>query len=236
MTPTVYQGTRLVLMVGQVSAGGALALADQAALSSLASFTGVAVAAVMTGTQIGIQVRRRHEGEPGRLVELVALLVVLVTMVWLFHSAVGEVLARLEAIAFLAMLAASVLGYVWHDRIDDQIDEVLSQHQALLRRARAELEHRSVRRFEAAAAGLRSAASDSLEVAYERLQAPRLAAGHDESSSRGPVPPPDWRTVDQLLAAIVGPQILNLTPREEVAHLIKLATPSPTRQPRRGLG
>ena len=218
----LHSVAKLLLLLAEVGAGtAALYVAGDPWPLAVLTFTGVAVATVLAGSIIGIQVRRREQGEPGGLIPLAAVAIVLATlMLGLYrYLTLGPVFGILAFVTAMVALGSAFLSYLWHDRVADEVERARDCHRGLDRMARAEHGHKTVRRFEQAEATIRMAAADGLHIAYSRSQAPRSTFDPVQPApaiGADGVRPPDRAMADELLILLVGPEILQLTPKVAV--------------------
>jgi hypothetical protein len=219
LSPAFNRGATVALVGGGVSAGlSALDVLGEAVAPSAPTLVGVALVAVAVGSRAGSQTRCRQQGHPGGPVELVAAVILAGSMLGLSRrETAGAVLAVLVIAGLGVAIGSAVLGYLFHDPLADRIVESRQRHQALARRARAELDHSTVRRFEAAEAQLRAGVVEAVRAARRRLRRRRQASEQADVANQAH----DVGLVEELLAAVVGPEVLALTPKGEAERSLR---------------
>jgi len=232
--PRVHWLTKILLLSAEVGAGtAALYVAGDPWPLALLTFTGVAIATVLAGSNVGTQVRRREQGEPGGLIGLAVLTVVLATVLLGLYRylTLGPTLGVLGGVTALVALGSAFASYLWHDSAADQIERTRRQATKLERASARQHHHPTVRRFEKAEAEIRPALAASLHAAYLRATAPRsvfdpapggepaaVSCPGDDRSAVAPVvsaavTPPGIAELEMALSALMGPEILALVPK-----------------------
>lgn len=234
---------KMLLAAAEVAAGAAaLYVGGDPLPLALLAFTGVSIATVLAGSNIGIQVRRREQRLKGGLIKAGLASVALATaMLWLYrYLTLGALFGTLAFITTMVAAGSAFLAYLWHDDAADSILRAGDVARTLGRQARRHLTHRQVRRFEAAEAPLRLGAIDALHQLHLRLHRPPspfaddgppltgdLVSGaiagdalehqieHAPTAGAGVGLPVDVDPgmVDEVLVLAVGPEILALTPK-----------------------
>ena len=226
LTSQVHTGAKLALIVAEVTAGSAaLYNSGDPLLFAVATFVGVAIATVVAGTNVGIQLRRRELGQRMSLVVTGAMAIALATVMVIATRflTVGAFSAVMGLATTMIAIGSAVLGYLWHDPAADDVTRAWRLERRLARQARRELDHKTVRRFERAEAELRPALVGALLAAQEKLHRPPLAlSGQRPGGTTAPpttpptVLPPDKAMVERLLVMLVGEEILHLIPKTGV--------------------
>ncbi|MEZ5411930.1 MAG: hypothetical protein R2761_28100 [Acidimicrobiales bacterium] len=190
---------KVLLAAAEVAAGAAaLYVGGDPLPLALLAFTGVSIATVLAGSNIGIQVRRREQRLKGGLIKAGLASVALATvMLWLYrYLTLGALFGTLAFITTMVAAGSAFLAYLWHDDAADAILRAGDVARTLGRQARRHLTHRRVRRFEAAEAPLRLGAIDALHQLHLRLhrppspfadEGPASPFAHDEPGPTGPV-------------------------------------------------
>lgn len=177
---------KTLLAAAEVAAGAAaLYVGGDPLPLALLAFTGVSIATVLAGSNIGIQVRRREQRLKGGLIKAGLASVALATaMLWLYrYLTLGALFGTLAFITTMVAAGSAFLAYLWHDDAADSILRAGDVARTLGRQARRHLTHRQVRRFEAAEAPLRLGAIDALHQLHLRLHRPPSPFADD-----GPTP------------------------------------------------
>ena len=224
---------KVLLAAAEVAAGAAaLYVGGDPLPLALLAFTGVSIATVLAGSNIGIQVRRREQRLKGGLIKAGLASVALATaMLWLYrYLTLGALFGTLAFITTMVAAGSAFLAYLWHDEAADSILRAGDVARTLSRQARRHLTHRRVRRFEAAEARLRLGAVDAIHQLHVRLHHPPSPFA-DDGPPAAPSPGPtddgagpaaasgtrpvdvDPGMVDEVLVLAVGPGILALTPK-----------------------
>lgn len=218
LTSSTNLGAKALLVVSDATAGVTmLYLSGEPLWLATVTFTGVAVGTVLAGTHLGIQARRREEGEPVGFtwIALAALLGISVAFGLVRYFTVGAVFATLAVLTLMIALGSAFLAYLWHDRRADEIARAYEEYTRLLGQARAEFTHKAVTRFEAAEATLRPACSAALNAAHR--QAVRKPSKVSEATGVGlaipDMEPPTRAMVEELLVLLVGDEITKLLPK-----------------------
>lgn len=233
---------KVLLGAAEVAAGAAaLYVGGDPLPMALLAFTGVSIATVLAGSNIGIQVRRREQRLKGGLIKAGLASVALATaMLWLYrYLTLGALFGTLAFITTMVAAGSAFLAYLWHDDAADSILRAGDVASTLGRQTRRHLTHRQVRRFEAAEAPLRLGAIDALHQLHLRLHRQPSPFGDDgaglggdlvsgaitgdalehqiggsEARAGGGLPVDvDPGMVDEVLVLAVGPEILALTPK-----------------------
>ncbi len=179
---------KVLLAAAEVAAGAAaLYVGGDPLPLALLAFTGVSIATVLAGSNIGIQIRRREQRLRGGLIKAGLASVALATaMLWLYrYLTLGALFGTLAFITTMVAAGSAFLAYLWHDEAADAILRANDVARTLARQARRHLTHRQVRRFEAAEAPLRLGAIDAVHQLHLGLHRPPSPFAPDRPSSAG---------------------------------------------------
>ncbi|MFV0258269.1 MAG: hypothetical protein ACK5PP_07460 [Acidimicrobiales bacterium] len=215
LTTRVQWVMKVLLLCAEVSAGAAaLYTGGDHLLFAIITFAGVAAGTVLAGHHVGVAARR--EGEPSRLVLPAVATVLLVAGMLAGYRGLllGPAFALLAGVTIAVAMGSALLAYAAWDPAADTLHRDEQQWRRLAAATMAEVSHPTVQKFERTYAALRMEGADALSIAMqEALTGPRSAVPRPADRLPGEAPGGVTdEAIDRLMAMVVGPEILELTP------------------------